>query len=514
MQILALAAALAFRVITVAMFAAGIAALAAAAASLPLASQQRLPWATSLSARAAVIGAMFLGAAIGSFVMMPRRAALIRRLPRTTERIPTPVLFIAIGTCLAAALQAPSLFAWWSANRVGVEAMMGTGPDPLGLNVVPAAIINSPAALAAAALLSFAVASVLVLAVPASVAFRVLASCALVQGALVTGEYLLRREIDALGSSLMSLLQGHSVETTLLSTWLIANDHAAGVFETRLIWMLSGWLIAVAVAELVAPSGAIATVDSAAGIHASAAPLLTATPFVAPPAAASTSAPPRVDAAPESVFNQSNYSVRPRASLNPFVRRYSEYDIASIPPMSSARFAFSWATGRLTHVRDGRVVLAVAPAKAPGLLFNKSYAVTDATTGVPLGTLVPSGADWIIKDAPRLREVYVLRGESRMHSTGMSHPAEAVRSVASRGRLKRRWSAPNWKSSSVLTRIRRSVAWPSRSPQSWSSAPGFAASARASRLAAIVQTKGAWSSCSSALPSAPRPPSRAARRGA
>src|SRR6266545_2884269 len=127
--------------------------------SLPLASQEQLQWTASIPARAAVIGAIFLAAAIGSFVMMPRRAALIRRLPPTTERIPTPVLFIAIGSCLAAALQVPSLLAWWSDNRAGVEAMVGSGPDPLGLNLVPAAIIYSPAAVAAAALLSFAVAS-------------------------------------------------------------------------------------------------------------------------------------------------------------------------------------------------------------------------------------------------------------------------------------------------------------------------------------------------------------------
>ncbi len=408
---LALAAALAFRVLTVAVFAAGIAALAAAAVSLPLASQEQLQWTASIPARAAVIGAIFLAAAIGSFVMMPRRAALIRRLPPTTERIPTPVLFIAIGSCLAAALQVPSLLAWWSDNRAGVEAMVGSGPDPLGLNLVPAAIIYSPAAVAAAALLSFAVASVLVLAVPASVAVRVLASCVLVQGALVAGEYLVRGEIDALGNGVMSVLQGQSVDMTHLSAWLNANDNAAHAFEVRLAWMLGAWLVAVALAEFVAPSSAVTTVEPAAGTRPSTPPLPVAPPLFAPPAAPVSGA-PGTAASPGSTFDQSNYSVRPRVSLNPFARRYSEYDIASIPPMSSARFSFSWDTGQLTHVRDGRVLLAVAPPEAPGLFFNRSYAVTDGTSGVPIGTLVPSGADWTMKDASGVREVYVLRGQS------------------------------------------------------------------------------------------------------
>ena len=114
-----------------------------------------------------------------------------------------------------------------------------------------------------------------------------------------------------------------------------------------------------------------------------------------------------------SPFDQSNYSIRPRLSWwNPFVRRCPEYDIASIPPMSSTRSVFSWDTGQLRRTRDGAVLLTIAPPGAPGLFLNRSYAVSDGT-GAPQGTLEPTGdADWTIKFASGDREIVVRRGRT------------------------------------------------------------------------------------------------------
>jgi hypothetical protein len=94
-------------------------------------------------------------------------------------------------------------------------------------------------------------------------------------------------------------------------------------------------------------------------------------------------------------FEQSNYCVKVRAGLwNPFVRRHSEYEIRSIPPMSSAHFSFSWDTGMVRREPDGPPLLAVAPPEAPGLFGSRAYVVTDAAARAPLGQLVPDGDGW------------------------------------------------------------------------------------------------------------------------
>jgi len=96
------------------------------------------------------------------------------------------------------------------------------------------------------------------------------------------------------------------------------------------------------------------------------------------------------------------------------VRRHPEYDIASIPPLSRHKFLFSWTTGRLVRAKDDALVLTISPARSPGLFFDTTYEVSDAS-GVPVGALVPSGADWIIRHASGDRDVRVLRDDSRFN---------------------------------------------------------------------------------------------------
>jgi hypothetical protein len=207
--------------------------------------------------------------------------------------------------------------------------------------------------------------------------------------------------MQAIGAGMIALLHDNDVATARPSAWLAGNDMTAAAFGWRLVWMLGASLAALAFAELSSPRRTAVESETLPEQQA---------------AERQTAPPPRPSAAlpSGSAFDQSNYSVRTRMSLlNPFVRRYSEYEIRSIPPMSSARFSFSWKTGFVKREPGGPVLLAMTPAAAPGLFLNRSYAVTEGTSGAPLGELVPSGSDWKIVGAAGQPLAYVLRGAAR-----------------------------------------------------------------------------------------------------
>jgi len=394
---------LGFRALTFVVFASGTATLVAALAVLPLASHVEIPGSRSIALAIAAVGLIFLGASIGSMAVMPRQADVVRQIPPSPHPLPLGVAVIGIAWCVAAVWQIPRLMAWVADNRVAVQALVGTGPDPLGFSLLPAAVAYALPALTALALAAFAVSALLVVSARPEVAFRILLSCLLLQAALLLGERFVRADISAVVNAVITALRPHGVPTSVVAAWLVDNDGAARAFEWRLVAMLSATF-----AALILARGSMAT----AGVPEATAPVNIR--VRAPSQAIAPAAPPRAAPSPggSSPFDQSNYSIRPRLSWwNPFVRRCPEYDIASIPAMSSTRSVFSWTTGQLQRARDGAVLLTIAPPDAPGLFLNRSYAVSDGT-GVPQGTLEPAGADWTIKYASGDRQISVLRGRA------------------------------------------------------------------------------------------------------
>ena len=403
MRLLTLAAMLAVRALTLVVFASGTGTLVAALVVMPMASHAEIPGSRSIPLAIAAVALILLGASIASMVVMPRQADVVRQIPPSPHPLPLGVAVIGIAWCAAAVWQIPRLMAWVAGNRVAVQALVGTGPDPLGFSLLPAAVAYALPALTALALAAFAVSALLVLSSRPEVAFRILLSCFLLQAALVLGERFVRADISIAVNAVITALQPEGVPTSDVAAWLVDNDGAARAFEWRLVAMLGATFAALILARGSTATTGVpeATAPVGARVEAQSQPIAPAPPPKAAPSPAVSSP-----------FDQSNYSIRPRLSWwNPFVRRCPEYDIASIPPMSSTRSVFSWDTGQLRRTRDGAVLLTITPPDAPGLFLNRSYAVSDGTR-VPLGTLEPAGADWTIRYASGDREVYVLRGRS------------------------------------------------------------------------------------------------------
>lgn len=418
-RLLALAALSALRALTALVFAAGIGAFVAALVVIPFASQSDYQWVAAVPRSARLVGLIFLAGSIASFLIMPRWAAVIRQIPPSANQLPIPVGVIAMGWCITIVWSLPALARWFRKNAEAAIALLGPGSDDLRLTLVPAAVADALPALTLLALLIFAITALLVLASRPELAFRVIAACASIQAALVLGEYIARGTTFAVASGIIAALQPEGVETARISAWLAENDTIARAFEWRLIAMFGTALAALAFSR-----GTASAMQRTEAVAAPRTAIIAEPPAsIESPAATAPPVPRAQRAAVDSPFSESNYSARARMSWNPFVRRYADYAVASIPPMSRHKFAFSWNTGRFTRASNGEVVFSVTPARAPGLFFDNTYEVRDAF-GVPIGTLVPNGPDWTIQQASGEGDVYVLRGRS-----GLAYS----RFVASRG---------------------------------------------------------------------------------
>jgi hypothetical protein len=148
-----------------------------------------------------------------------------------------------------------------------------------------------------------------------------------------------------------------------------------------------GYLGALALAWFLAPSSTAVKTEE-----------FTSAPGALPPESAVV--PPQTFPASSAavVFDEPNYSVRARMTMleSLFIRRYSNYDIRTVPSNSRAQFSFSWATGILRREPNGPDLLALVPPRAPGLFMGRQYAVVDAITRENLASLVPRGSDWEI----------------------------------------------------------------------------------------------------------------------
>jgi hypothetical protein len=111
-------------------------------------------------------------------------------------------------------------------------------------------------------------------------------------------------------------------------------------------------------------------------------------------------------------FNDSLYSIAGRPSVaGTFLGKPAAYDIASIPPKSSERFALSWTgnTGVLSRQPSGEEIYRIDAHRSLGLSGRRVYEVIDASTGASIGTLTKIGSDWDVRDTSGVTAVRVLR---------------------------------------------------------------------------------------------------------
>jgi hypothetical protein len=380
-------------VIRAVMLSAGLAALVAALMSwisVVLVGGVRPAWAASLQTFGLEIALAFLAAAVGASVLMPRAADMTRPIRQDENASPSAGLFLLLGAlALLALLQAPSVAAWWAEDRGLLRQAIGSSPDPLGLNLIPQVILLSLPTLAWAALAVFVLTSILGMLVRVDLAFHALGACAALQAGLVIGLQLVLHAVRAVGGAIQGLLTTapDAVASAQVLEWFARHDAVSAPVSWRLVWLLGGYLVAVAATRLVSPRR-----DREQSAPTSGAPERIAVPAVV--------AVPRTSSSAASVFDHSNYAVKPRQTLlGLLLRHYSVYDIQSIPPTARARFSFSWRTRALRREPDGPDLQALRPAERHGPLRARSYLVIDLATGLPLGTLKPVGSEWEILDA-------------------------------------------------------------------------------------------------------------------
>jgi hypothetical protein len=307
------------------------------------------------------------------------------------------LLLLLAALAVVAAFQAPSIAAWWAEDRVLLTQVVGSSRDPMGLNLIPQVILFSLPALAGIALAVFVLTSILGMLVRADLVFSALAACAALQAGLVIGLQLLLYAVRSVGGSIQGLFTTapDATASAQVAEWFARHDAASANVGWRLLWVLGGYVVATIVAEFVSPRWERASAsDMSVGSQPDTALL--------PPSSVSSPAsflPPVLEASQaSSVFDQSQYFVKPRVTLvETFMRHYSEYDIQSVPATRS-RFSFSWNTGVLRREPEGPDILTLRAGDRQGVFGGRSHVVTDAA-GATLGTLQPSRPEWVILDA-------------------------------------------------------------------------------------------------------------------
>ena len=254
MQRLILAAAIRLlNVIRALLLAAGVAGLAATAASWVFTyvnGSAGAAWAAPFRWLLPAAIAAFLAAAIGFAALMPAAADLAadRTSRGTSPSLPVAAVLVALG--LLTALQAPSIAAWWTIDRALLAETMGAPRDALGLHLIPTVILLSLPALAAIAMASFVLTSVVGIFARRDRAAVALTACLLLQAGCVGGVWLALRALRRLGDTVQSLIDqaADPVAAAQVSTFLLRHDAPASDASVRLLWMLAGYALALAVA--------------------------------------------------------------------------------------------------------------------------------------------------------------------------------------------------------------------------------------------------------------------------
>jgi hypothetical protein len=234
------------RVISVVVFAAGAGALVAGivsrslATGIGLATSVDFAWAASLPGFGLTLACVFIPASVVAFLLMPSQTALVRHI--RGEEDPSPpaqLVLLLVVLCGAAVLQVPALLKWWSDDRALLHILTPGRSDPLGLDLIPAAILFSMPVIAGATLVLFALTSLLAIIVPAKLAWRALASCVTLQVGLVVGGSLLLRKAHAIGTAVLPLIasDGNAAAASRVAEWVARHDLAAATLDQRIPWI-------------------------------------------------------------------------------------------------------------------------------------------------------------------------------------------------------------------------------------------------------------------------------------
>jgi hypothetical protein len=377
-----------FRVIGAFAFAAGAGALVAGVVSLtmtgPSPSTEGLP--ASLARFALTIGGAFILTSAAAAWLMPERTAVVRNIRGEPDRpLPSLLTLLLVGLCVAAALHAPAILGWWVTDQSLLRVLTIDGPDQLGLNLVPAALLFSMPLIAAATLISGVLSATLSIVAP-GFSTRVLAAGVILQAGLLLGGFLLVREVHGIGTSILGWLTGPDLEVAIgpIQDWIGRHDMAAAAAHRLLPWIVGGYLVALTL------SFALPRTNGEDGAEPSAVPLEAAnvkgaTKGLSWPISSAGAA-----------LEETMYTVRPRMTMleSVFIRKHSNYDIQTVPKRSRLWFSFSWASGILRQEPSGPGLLTITPARAPGLFTTHSYAIADTSTGECVANLMPAGADW------------------------------------------------------------------------------------------------------------------------
>lgn len=376
------------------MLAAGFAALAAAVATWTVADTVRHEWIASLLAFAVVFAFSLVASAVGAILLMP--TAELSKPIRRGEPDDAPALLALVLVALAAAavLQLPLVMSLWAQDRALIDPIGGR-PDPLGLDIVPAAILFSIPSLATAALATCVLASLIGISGRAGLLVNVLTSCAAMQTGLVASVHLLLREFRETGTRLLMLVgdERNPELSAQVAEWFAAHDAIAAPVGGRLLWILGGSLAAVAISEVLAARRQPGMVAGSPVEASSSEPVRTVPPSLPQPVSVSSAS---------SAFDYSNYCIKPRRTFlqSLVLRWYPEYDIQTIPPMSRTRFSFSWKTGTIRREPGGPDLVTLEPAERQNRVGARSYVVIDAVSGRLLGKLVPNWSAWEIVGPP------------------------------------------------------------------------------------------------------------------
>jgi hypothetical protein len=376
---------------------AGLAALASLSVTW-VAGASGGPWVTALQAFSIKFGLICLASAIGTFLLMPREADVTRPIrPGLGSPPSTMIRWLLAGLAAVAALQAPALTRWWAQDRALLLQITGGTSDGFGLHLIPAVLLFSMPAVAAAAVITFVLSSALGSLARAQLTLPILAACAALQAGLVVGGRFVLGGIRSLGEafSTAAASSGDTVAVAQITDWFGRHDAVASDLSWRLVWIFGAYLAVTLVSEWVSPprSEDEATAAAAGSTSERDMPEPDMPDLATPPAEAG----PVVSSAP-GAFSDSSYSVRPRRTLldTMLMQQYGTYDIQSIPPMARAKFSFSSRSGIVRREPDGPDLASVRADGRTGLVGRHAYAVEDLATGALLGRLVPSGREWDI----------------------------------------------------------------------------------------------------------------------
>ena len=230
--------------------AAGLAAMTAVAASWLMrlvTGGSRLGWATPVQIFAMEMAAAFLIAALGMATFMPSASAASRAEPGV--RRVSPVVQLMLAALVAVALlQIGALSTWWAEDRVLLTRAMGG--DESGLRLIPATVLFSLPTVAALALVTFVLTSIVGMLVRAELVFAVLTACLCLQAGLVVGEQFLLHSMASLGTTVLNSIAGSrdTDAAAQVTDWLARHDAAAAGLCRRLMWIVGGYTLSTAIA--------------------------------------------------------------------------------------------------------------------------------------------------------------------------------------------------------------------------------------------------------------------------